>query len=232
MKKLMLGTAVVSSLGLAGAPAWAGAYGDLATVVETRPVYERVSVPREQCWVEPVTAYETRRVVEEVPTEPYYGGGSGAPGAIVGAIIGGVIGHQFGNSSGGRDRATAAGALLGGLAGYGASRGYDAGPYAARQVVRTERVPVTQDVRRCRTVSEASERVVGYDVRYLYDGREFTTRMAADPGPTLRVNVDVHPDGPGPSAYATQPVYAPPGYANGHRLAPRPVAPIYSRAGY
>lgn len=225
MKKLLLGAAVASALGLPGQVAWAGAYGDLATVIESRPVVERVAVPREQCWVEPVTRYETRRVVESAPAA-YEGGDASVPGAILGAIVGGVIGHQFGGSSGGRDRATAAGAFLGGLAGYSAGRASGYSPYGANEVVRTERVPVTHDVRRCQAVSETSERVVGYDVRYLYDGREFTTRMATDPGPTLRVSVAVRPDG-SPQA---GPFAATPGYA--YHASPRPVAPVYSRAGY
>lgn len=35
------------------------------------------------------------------------------------------------------------------------------------------------------------ERVVGYDVRYQYNGRVYHTRMDRDPGPRVRVRVNV-----------------------------------------
>jgi uncharacterized protein YcfJ len=34
---------------------------------------------------------------------------------------------------------------------------------------------------------------VGYDVRYEYGGRQFTSRMDRDPGPFLRVAVNLQP---------------------------------------
>ena len=37
------------------------------------------------------------------------------------------------------------------------------------------------------------ERIVGYDVRYQYNGREFRTRMPYDPGQEMPVNVEVRP---------------------------------------
>ncbi len=42
-------------------------------------------------------------------------------------------------------------------------------------------------------MSDVRSEVVGYDVRYEYAGREFTTRMAYDPGAEMPVNVDVRP---------------------------------------
>jgi uncharacterized protein YcfJ len=41
----------------------------------------------------------------------------------------------------------------------------------------------------CRT----RERVVGYDVHYQYNGREFRARMPYDPGKEMPVNVEVRP---------------------------------------
>ena len=42
---------------------------------------------------------------------------------------------------------------------------------------------------RCRTTTNwrDSDRIMGYEVTYLYDGREYTTRMDHDPGNRLRV---------------------------------------------
>jgi uncharacterized protein YcfJ len=54
-------------------------------------------------------------------------------------------------------------------------------------------VPVTRDVQRCRTVDQVTEVVQGYDVRYRYNGREYVTRTATDPGARIRVDVSVLP---------------------------------------
>lgn len=172
--------------------ALAGPYRDIATVTAVTPVYQRVSAPREQCWTEPVTVYETRRVAHR---EPAYGPDAGpGAGALVGAIVGGVIGHQFGNSSGGRDRATAAGALVGGLIGHDAERQ----PGYSRTRYEDVRYPVTREARRCRTVEATREEIAGYDVRYRYHGRDFVTRLAYDPGPTLEIDVTARPADPRP----------------------------------
>jgi uncharacterized protein YcfJ len=54
-------------------------------------------------------------------------------------------------------------------------------------------VPVRRDVQRCRTVQSATDTIQGYDVRYRYHGREYTTRMAYDPGDRIPVDVSVQP---------------------------------------
>lgn len=211
--KSVLTIAVASTLGLAALPAVVSAaeYGDVATVISATPIVERISVPRRDCRVEQVAAYEERRVrsyQEPVYDNRSYGEGrSSGAGAVLGAIVGGVIGHQFGNSTGGRDHGTAAGAVLGGLIGNsiekdngGYNRAYDSG--YRRTAYDVERVPVTRDVQRCQTVAETREEIRGYDVRYRYHNREYTTRLAYDPGPTMQVNVDVRP-----SYRAPAPVY-------------------------
>ena len=66
-----------------------------------------------------------------------------------------------------------------------------------------ERVPVTRDVQRCENVAESTERIVGYDVRYEYNGREFRSRLPFDPGNQMAVNVEVHPPA------ANTPLYGP-----------------------
>jgi uncharacterized protein YcfJ len=50
----------------------------------------------------------------------------------------------------------------------------------------------------CETAPEMTERVVGYDVRYEYNGHEFSIRMPYDPGPQMAVNVEVRPPMPAP----------------------------------
>ena len=195
--KSILTIAVLSGLGLSAGAGVASAspHNDVATVISATPIYERVSAPRRECFTEQVTAYDERRVPQ--PVQPQYVAEprpvTGA-GAVLGAIVGGVIGHQFGNSSGGHDRGTAAGAVIGGLIGNNIERTggtYDSGYRRAAYAV--ERVPVTRDVQRCNVVPDYRDEVRGYDVRYRYHGREYQTRLAYDPGPTLPINVEVRP---------------------------------------
>jgi uncharacterized protein YcfJ len=190
MKTTILAASVAAAVAAAVGPAQAQTFGDTARVVATTPVYDRVAMPRRDCRLETVSAYEERRTV----TEPEYRErreGIGA-GTVIGAIVGGVIGHQFGGSTAGRDHGTAAGAVVGGLIGHQAERDNDGYRTAGRDVV-VERVPVTREVQRCEEVADATEKIVAYDVRYEYNGRQFTTRMPYDPGPQIPVNVDVRP---------------------------------------
>ena len=202
--KTVLTIAVLSTLGLSAGAVSAAPHSDVATVISATPILERVSAPRRECFTEQVTAYDERRVPRDV-REEYVAESrprSGA-GALLGAIVGGVIGHQFGHSTGGRDHGTAAGAVIGGLIGNDVERSngdnerYDRGYRRAGYDV--ERVPVTRDVQRCNVVSDYREEVRGYDVRYSYNGREYMTRLAYDPGPTLPINVDVRPSNRAPA---------------------------------
>lgn len=194
MNKL-LAASTLSALALASGLAQARPHGELATVLSATPVVEQVaSAP--QCFDEQVTAYENRRVMREVAyREPAVG-----PGTVLGAVLGGVIGHQFGHGSGGRDHGTAAGAVIGGLIGNSVDR--DNGGYYREAVAPQagyERVPVSRTVQRCEP-APPREVIVGYDVRYEFNGREYQTRLPYHPGETMPVEVEVRPraQGPGP----------------------------------
>ena len=204
--KSIFAVAVLSTLGV-GVNASAAEYADVATVISSTPVYERMSAPRRECFTEQVSTYDERRVRRVQPdsyneSRNVVSSGSSrestGAGTVLGAIIGGVVGHQFGNSSGGRDRGTAAGAVIGGLIGHSiendnrSSGSYGDSNYR-RAAYDTERVPVTRDVQRCNVVNDYREEVRGYDVRYRYGNREYTTRLAYDPGQTMPVNVEVRP---------------------------------------
>ncbi len=63
--------------------------------------------------------------------------------------------------------------------------------------------PVTREVQRCNQIADATDRLMGYDVRYEYNGHEFRMRMPYDPGKEMPVNVDVRP--PMPDARALGP---------------------------
>ena len=190
MNKMILATALASTLGAFANTASAQAYGDVARVISAAPIYDRVAAPQRECRTEQVTAYEERRSVRE--PEPRESGGIG-PGTVIGAIVGGVIGHQFGGSSAGRDHGTAAGAIVGGLVGNQVDRDSGDGYRTASRDVTVERVPVTREVQRCDEVAQTRERLVGYDVRYEYNGHEFRTRLPYDPGNEIPVNVEVRP---------------------------------------
>lgn len=198
MKKILV-LAISSICSIAGTAANAESFGDRARVLSSTPVYERIPVSREECWNDRQRGYEERRVTRSDT------GAAIGPGTVLGAVVGGVIGHQFGNSSGGRDRGTAAGAIVGGLVGNQVDRDRNGNP---RETVEIERVPVERNVERCRTVNEVREATLGYDVRYEYADKEFTTRLPREPGRFLRVQVDLQPveefdepRGPRPPSY-------------------------------
>jgi uncharacterized protein YcfJ len=71
----------------------------------------------------------------------------------------------------------------------GAGVGYDSAARRASTEYREE------TVRRCNVSyrNDYEERIDGYHVTYAYNGREYTTNMAYDPGERIRVRVDVAP---------------------------------------
>lgn len=137
-----------------------------ARVLSSVPVYERISEPRRECWTETV-GYETRTYRERS------GGGS----AILGAIAGGLLGSTVGKGDG-RVAAAAVGAATGAVV----------GDRWNRPETRYESVP--EEVERCRTRYDHREIVAGYDVRYRFRGREYTTRLDHDPGKWVTLDVD------------------------------------------
>ena len=152
-----------------------GAY-DYARVVDVQPLTTRVrvSTPQRECWD------ETR-----VDDRGYGGQRSSAGGALLGAVIGGVIGSQVGSGRG-RDAATAAGAVIG--AGIGHSQ-------AQKRNAATQGPPREYTVERCDTrySQHWEERVDGYKVTYVYNGRRQVTELPYRPGDRIRVRVDVSP---------------------------------------
>ncbi len=172
MNKTSLIAAVGFGLMLASQASIAGGrgnYSDTARVLKVKPIYEtvRVNHPRRRCWDEPVY---------------HRGGGNSAVPMITGAIIGGVIGNQFGRGHG-RDALTVAGTLLGGAIGNDIGRS-NAGP--GYETVE----------RRCRMENRYTNRqeVVGYRVKYRYNGKTHWTRTQQRPGKYIHVNVKVRPD--------------------------------------
>jgi uncharacterized protein YcfJ len=136
-----------------------------ARVLASTPVFETINEPRRECWVDTV-GYETRS----------YSNSGNTGGAILGAIAGGLIGSTVGKGDG-KVVAAAAGAATGAVVG---DRWNNGG-------TRTESVP--QQVERCQTHDNFRQVMTGYDVRYRFQDREYSTRLPYDPGKWLTLNV-------------------------------------------
>jgi uncharacterized protein YcfJ len=93
---------------------------------------------------------------------------------VIGGIAGGLLGSTIGSSSG-RTAATVVGAA--------------GGAYAGNQVQKNmQRKDVTtRTERRCKTVSDTTQKLVGYDVTYRLGDKEGTLRTSVKPGTTLPV---------------------------------------------
>lgn len=97
---------------------------------------------------------------------------SGA-GAAMGAIAGGAIGNQIGGGSG-----KAAATILGIFGGAILGDKIEGAP-----------VPQTQTVQTCTTQNMIENRVIGYNVTYEFNGKQYNVQMPHDPGPTIKLNV-------------------------------------------
>lgn len=180
MKPRTLNTTLIAALmGLSGV-AMAGpdyhrgdAFTVRAKVVSSSPIYDTFNEPRRECWTETV-GYETRSSV----------GGSG--GAVIGAIAGGLLGSTVGKGDG-RVAAAAVGAATGAVVGD-------------RMGSRSRYETVPQQVERCRTIDDYRQVITGYDVRYRFQDREYSTRLPYDPGKWVTLNVSfsvAHDERPG-----------------------------------
>ena len=140
-------------------PALADDYAQVLSVVEIKEV---VKTPRERC-----------EELKSAPGEPAKDKHK-VLGTVGGAVLGGVLGNQIGGGRG-KDIATAAGAVGGALVGRKV------------QGNQQEKKAAPKVESRCQTVTEIEERIVGYDVRYRYQGKEQTVRMKRKPGDRLPV---------------------------------------------
>lgn len=105
-----------------------------------------------------------------VQAQPQTSGVGGIVGALIGAGIGSTIGH-----GGGTAAAMVAGTTLGAVIGNNAE--------ADNQRYAQAAYP------QCVTETSLENRTVAYNVTYEYAGRQFTTQMPYDPGPTIQLSV-------------------------------------------
>ena len=171
MKNKLL--AIAAALAAASPAAFAfdgGNFEDYARVREVDPQYEKVNVPRKECYSEyvPQTRYERS-------------GQRSLVGPLIGGVAGGLLGSQVGKGNG-----KVAAAAVG--AGVGAIVGDRLGNRDREREVHYER-----EVRRCQMVDNWESRLSGYRVVYEYAGHVYTTLLPYDPGSKLAVNVSVTP---------------------------------------
>lgn len=160
MKKVRIQhTVLLSALAVAGL---AG-----ATVASATDIMARVisSTPVVQQAAVPRQVCNTQQVVTQAPKS---GGG-----ALLGAVAGGAAGNAIG-SGGGRAVATMLGLFGGAILGDNIE-----GP--GRQQV--------QNVQQCGTQTYYENRPSHYNVVYEYQGTQYSTQMASDPGQFVRLQV-------------------------------------------
>jgi uncharacterized protein YcfJ len=134
-----------------------------AVVLGATPVTEAVKTTRTECRDVPVE--------RQAPVTDEHR----ITGTVVGSAIGGVLGHQVGGGRG-KNVATAVGALAGGLAGNQVQKNMQ------------QKDTYTDTERRCMEVPAETTKVVGYDVRYSYEGHTDTVRMSHNPGSSLAMH--------------------------------------------
>ncbi|MCO5124312.1 MAG: glycine zipper 2TM domain-containing protein [Rhizobacter sp.] len=141
---------------------------DFAEVVAVKEAMQTVSTPREEC--------QDVQVSKQAPVKDEHR----IAGTVVGGVAGGLLGSTIGGGRG-KTVATVAGAAAGG--------------YAGNQVQKNmqEKDTVTSTERRCKTVTDKTQKRIGYDVTYRLDGKQDVVRMAYDPGPRLALK-DGKPD--------------------------------------
>lgn len=172
---------ILPLIGLALACGTAGAGPAVGTVLGT-PASTTTTVQARVVSATPVVAqvasprqvcYDTQQPVQEE--------GSGA-GALMGAIAGSAMGNAVGKGAG-NALATGIGIIGGAILG---------------DKVETQGRTAVQTVRRCEQQTAYDNRVVAYDVVYEYNGQQFSTQMAQEPGPTLPLQITLSPGGVAP----------------------------------
>ncbi len=167
MDKSMMKGVVVGGIAMVVLGAGAVGYTTLskpkfAEVVAAKEVFEVVVTPREQC--------EDVQVQKQAPVKDQ----NRIAGTAIGAVAGGLLGSTVGGGKG-KTAATVVGAAAGG--------------YAGNQVQKNmqQKDVTTTTERRCRTVQDKTQKLVGYNVTYRLDGKQGSVRTSFKPGATLPV---------------------------------------------
>lgn len=169
---------------------------DYAPVVSATAIIkiEKHSTPYKDCWTEQV---QINQPYEQNRYDNSYGNALFGDQSYTGTILGGLIGGGIGNALGHRKSNKKAGAVVGGL--LGGALGYDLTHNRKRapkhHSPRYENRQHYESQQRCETRYETyeEERIVGYKVRYRYNGHVYSTRTKHDPGNTLRLRIVATP---------------------------------------
>lgn len=140
---------------------------------------------------------------------------SGA-GALMGAIAGGAMGNAVGDGSG-RALATMIGLVGGAMVG---DRIEIPGPLQ------------THNHTTCSTQTVYENRLVGFNVVYVFAGKQYSAQLAQDPGPTIMLNITpqvqgLHSPVP-PTVPHSSTIYLQPQIVHGPAPAFQHRAPVYS----
>lgn len=172
-------------------------------------------------------AQETGRVISVTPivqqvaqprqvcsneTVAVQGQRSGA-GAAIGAIAGGLLGNTVGHG-GGRAAATMLGIFGGAVVG---------------DQVEGRGAPQYQNVQRCSTQTFYENRATAYNVVYEYGGKQYSTQMDRDPGPTIELQV-TPVNAPPPAVQGALPMAPPPVYSQPQAVYTQPPV-VYTTPG-
>ncbi len=173
-RKNLVTKAVFSIVALSmTAPVFAETHYAYAQVVESTPVYRivEVSTPRQECWNEEVAHTHNNASNSRTP-------------ALLGTIIGGALGNAVGHGKSNKR----VGAVVGAVLGHSIGRDIVANN-------KRDRTVHYETVRQCETVYDyhEEERIIGYQVQYLYNDEEYSVRMDNDPGDRVRVKVNIQP---------------------------------------
>ena len=170
VNKSMLVGAVLGAVGVTAGGAVAtyklvSSGPEYAEVLAVQPVNETIKTPREVCNDVAVTRQRPVKDQHQIA------------GTVIGAVAGGLLGNQVGGGTG-KKIATVAGAVGGGYAGNKVQEHMQAGD------------TYTTTETRCKTVTDTSEKLVGYDVKYQIDGKVSQVRMDHDPGSRIPLTDD------------------------------------------
>ncbi len=133
-----------------------------AEVLSVKEAMQTVSTPQEKC--EQVVVQRKAPVQDE----------KRVAGTVLGGVAGALLGNQIGGGNG-KKVATVVGAAGGAYAGNQVQKGMQ------------ERDTDSATETRCKTVNVRSEKLVGYDVTYTYNGKQDMVRMSYNPGKQIPV---------------------------------------------
>ena len=153
---------VTSVVAIAGVGGYKALHPTSADVVAVKEITQTVETPRKEC--------KDVQVQQRAPTSDP----NRIAGTVIGGVTGGVLGSQIGKG-GGNAVATI----------FGAAGGAYVGNQLQGSMQKNDVVTTTK--RRCTTVYDKSQHVVGYDVTYRLKGKEEVVRTASRPGATLPV---------------------------------------------